>query len=196
MKSLSNCHISICYYFDNIEINDIKNIDTFLAKITFSTVAFIICVHLMCANCWFKTNVFLFYFSIRFFSSSSVRSVSFTLLMDIDGSSLNAPPMKMKRRIKRQPKLEMVGSGGIVYESSLRGNRLLHYMGHKYIKNNVHGANVYWKCTKWHNGCKARAITNMTASDSCFVKNVHNHDEISTEFNWITFQHHSTLIQI
>lgn len=79
------------------------------------------------------------------------------------------------------PKLETVASGSIVYQSSLRGNRLLHYMGHKYIKNNVHGANTYWKCTKWHNGCKARAITNASIPDSCSIKNVHDHPETSHE---------------
>lgn len=104
--------------------------------------------------------------------------------MDVDSTldSLPASPTKQRRRMKRMamPKVE-VGTGGVVYQSSVRGNRLLHYMGHKYIKNNVHGANVYWKCTKWHNGCKARAITNQTMADSCFVKNVHNHEELSTD---------------
>lgn len=51
-------------------------------------------------------------------------------------------------------------------------------MGHKYIRNNVHGSKIYWKCTKWHNGCKARAITNAFNSESCNTKNVHNHDEL------------------
>lgn len=68
------------------------------------------------------------------------------------------------------------GSGVVFYESSMRGNKLLHYMGHKYIKNNDHGPSVYWKCTKWHNGCKARAITNRFDSNICSTKNVHNHE--------------------
>lgn len=95
---------------------------------------------------------------------------------------------KQKKMIQRKPKrtkmpkFEMVGgSGEIVYQSSARGNRLLHYMGHKYIKNNVHGANTYWKCTKWHDGCKARAITNSCVSNSCSIKNVHNHGILSAE---------------
>lgn len=75
------------------------------------------------------------------------------------------------------------GSGGVVYQSSVRGNRLLHYMGHKYIRNNVHGSTIYWKCTKWHNGCKARAITTMTNPDNCSIKNVHNHEELISEYN-------------
>lgn len=90
-----------------------------------------------------------------------------------------SPQPKQRRKKKLlSSKMETVVSGNVVYASSLRGNRLLHYMGHKYIKNNVHGTNIYWKCTKWHNGCKARAITNVTMIDSCFVKNIHNHDEL------------------
>lgn len=92
-----------------------------------------------------------------------------------------AASTKSRRKGKREPKIEMIGSGGVVYQTSLRGNRLLHYMGHKYIKNNEHGANVYWKCTKWHNGCKARAITNL--ADSCFVKNIHNHEELGNDLS-------------
>lgn len=100
--------------------------------------------------------------------------------------SMSTSPVKIRRKREKKlriPKIESVSSGAVVYQSSVRGNRLLHYMGHKYIKNNVHGANIYWKCTKWHNGCKARAITNMTMAESCFVKNVHNHDELIPEYN-------------
>lgn len=98
-------------------------------------------------------------------------------------SSMVLSPSKSRKPAKKSaiPKMGSFQGGGVVYESSVRGNRLLHYMGHKYIKNNVHNANIYWKCTKWHNGCKARAITNMIVDDSCFVKNVHNHDELSLE---------------
>lgn len=102
---------------------------------------------------------------------------------------MNLQLMKQRKRVKKMaaniPKAEQMisGGGGVVYESSVRGNRLLHYMGHKYIKNNVHGQNVYWKCTKWHNGCKARAITNITMDDSCSIKNIHNHEELSAELN-------------
>lgn len=97
---------------------------------------------------------------------------------------MDRKPVQKKLKRTKVPKMESVGGGGIVYESSVRGNRLLHYMGHKYIKNNVHGANIYWKCTKWHNGCKARAITNSSVSDSCSIKNVHNHGELSAELCW------------
>lgn len=103
------------------------------------------------------------------------------MLVDVNDFMQRKPAQKKLKRTK-VPKMEPVGGGGgIVYESSVRGNRLLHYMGHKYIKNNVHGANIYWKCTKWHNGCKARAITNSSVTDSCSIKNVHNHGELSAE---------------
>lgn len=110
----------------------------------------------------------------------TVNLVSF-LVMDVDDFMQRKTVQKKLKRTK-VPKVEIVGgSGGIVYQSSARGNRLLHYMGHKYIKNNVHGANIYWKCTKWHSGCKARAITNSSVPDSCSIKNNHNHDVLSIE---------------
>lgn len=68
-----------------------------------------------------------------------------------------------------------VPSGTIKYSTSGRVNKLLIYEGHKYIRNNMYGANIYWKCTKWHNGCKARAITNTHDPNLCLLKNVHSH---------------------
>lgn len=131
---------------------------------------------------FFSLLLFLFFSFHSEFRTAINLSVSY-FVMDVDEAALNPSSVKVKRRPKKMQKIEMISSGGVVYQSSVRGNRLLHYMGHKYIKNNVHGANVYWKCTKWHNGCKARAITNMTMADSCFVKNVHNHEELTAEFN-------------
>lgn len=60
--------------------------------------------------------------------------------------------------------------------TSGRGNYILIYEGHRYIKNNTHSGKTYWKCTKWHSGCKARAITNVITPDTCQLKNTHNHD--------------------
>lgn len=57
-----------------------------------------------------------------------------------------------------------------------RGNKILIYNGQKYIKNNEHGMNTYWKCTKWHNGCKARAITQSCEPNVVITKNIHNHE--------------------
>lgn len=134
----------------------------------------------------FILSFFLFHpHSVFFFIWGYFQIVSYFVMDVVDETSMNASTIKVRRKPKREMKIETFGSGGVVYQSTVRGNRLLHYMGHKYIKNNVHGANVYWKCTKWHNGCKARAITNMTMADSCSVKNVHNHVELSAEFSWI-----------
>uniref|UniRef100_A0AAG5CMR6 BTB domain-containing protein n=1 Tax=Anopheles atroparvus TaxID=41427 RepID=A0AAG5CMR6_ANOAO len=66
------------------------------------------------------------------------------------------------------------GSGKVQYAHG-RGNNMLIYDGHRYIKNNVYGDRTYWKCTKWHAQCKARAITNSVAPDECTLKNLHNH---------------------
>lgn len=71
--------------------------------------------------------------------------------------------------------IEVYADGRIIYELSPRGNKLLHYDGHKYIRNNVYLHNIYWKCTKWHSGCKARAITSTDDNDFCCTKNLHIH---------------------
>lgn len=85
--------------------------------------------------------------------------------------------MPVRDRKKKPQQLIAIEGSEIYYETSQRGNRLLHYMGHKYIKNNEHGKNVYWKCTKWHTGCKARAITS-NESDQCALKSEHNHEAL------------------
>lgn len=62
------------------------------------------------------------------------------------------------------------------YLQSLRGNRLLMHDGVKFIRNNKHNGKIYWKCTRWHAACRARAIT--SESDPCApvkLKNHHNH---------------------
>lgn len=63
----------------------------------------------------------------------------------------------------------------LYYENSLRGNKILILGPHKYIRNNVYGSNVYWKCTKWHTGCRSRAITSLTDESLVTTRNVHNH---------------------
>ncbi|XP_040156877.1 modifier of mdg4-like isoform X6 [Anopheles arabiensis] len=57
-----------------------------------------------------------------------------------------------------------------------RGNNVLMYDGHRYIKNNCYGGKMYWKCSKWHTNCKARAITSVSNPEQCVLKNAHNHD--------------------
>lgn len=86
------------------------------------------------------------------------------------------------RKTEQKPKLQLKNAATIIsdhiqYERSNRGNQLLHFGGHKYIKNNEYGQNVYWKCTKWHGGCKARAITNIYNSNICSTRNIHNHNQ-------------------
>ncbi|KXJ69800.1 hypothetical protein RP20_CCG025811 [Aedes albopictus] len=57
-----------------------------------------------------------------------------------------------------------------------RGNNVLNYQGQRYIKNNAHSGKIYWKCTKWHSGCKGRAITNVLIPGLVVLKNTHNHE--------------------
>lgn len=105
-------------------------------------------------------------------------------------TSLQPPPLP-SQKLKNTPKKtsakkdknkshseHLRGTQGVelTYELSGRGNRLLLYEGHKYIKNNEHGTNIYWKCTKWHGNCKARAITSLFDKTVIVLKNVHNHD--------------------
>lgn len=63
----------------------------------------------------------------------------------------------------------------LYYENSVRGNKILILGPHKYIRNNVYGSNVYWKCTKWHTGCRSRAITSLTDESLVTTRNIHNH---------------------
>ncbi|XP_036324973.1 uncharacterized protein LOC118738156 [Rhagoletis pomonella] len=71
--------------------------------------------------------------------------------------------------------------GAIKYSTTSRGNKLLSYGGHRFIKNNIYGMRVYWKCTKWHSHCKARAITSFAAPTCCVIKGVHNHSIVKEE---------------
>lgn len=61
------------------------------------------------------------------------------------------------------------------YTHSGRSNNFLFHLGQKYIRNNAHGDKIYWKCTKWHAGCRGRAITRKSDPNHCTVKNDHYH---------------------
>lgn len=61
-----------------------------------------------------------------------------------------------------------------LFESGRR-NQILVCQGEKYIKNNKYGEKIYWKCSRWHIGCKARAITLESKSNYIIRKNSHNH---------------------
>lgn len=89
-------------------------------------------------------------------------------------------------RTKQEPlspppkrKLRYIHEGPLQFKPSLRGNQVLHVSGHKYIRNNVYGQNVYWKCTKWHSGCRARVITSLTDATKCYPRSGHNHGVLS-----------------
>lgn len=61
-----------------------------------------------------------------------------------------------------------------LFESGRR-NQILVCQGEKYIKNNKYGEKIYWKCSRWHIGCKARAITLDSKLNYIIRKNSHNH---------------------
>lgn len=65
------------------------------------------------------------------------------------------------------------------FVESGRRNQVMICEGRKYIQNNKYGEKIYWKCSKWHDGCKARAIT-LTSQPDCIIRrNEHNHPESS-----------------
>lgn len=61
-----------------------------------------------------------------------------------------------------------------LFESGRR-NQILVCQGEKYIKNNKYGEKIYWKCSRWHIGCKARAITLESKLNYIIRKNSHSH---------------------
>jgi hypothetical protein len=67
------------------------------------------------------------------------------------------------------------------YIDSGRRNQVMICEGRKYIQNNKYGEKIYWKCSKWHDSCKARAITLLTQPDCIIRRNEHNHPKNSTE---------------
>ncbi|XP_058057586.1 modifier of mdg4-like isoform X13 [Anopheles bellator] len=83
-------------------------------------------------------------------------------------------PQLRKSQQLQQHELKELSYGKLQYAVG-RGNNVLIYDGHRYIKNNVYAGKTYWKCSKWHTQCKARAITDMSDPNHCTVKNTHNH---------------------
>lgn len=63
------------------------------------------------------------------------------------------------------------------FVESGRRNQVMICEGRKYIQNNKYGEKIYWKCSKWHDGCKARAITLLSEPDCIIRRNEHNHPE-------------------
>ena len=83
-----------------------------------------------------------------------------------------------KQSFKNKPRLPVLKKEvkEINYNQSGRGNNVLIFEGNRYIKNNFHSGKTYWKCTKWHSNCKARAITDDKNPGICLTKNTHNHE--------------------
>lgn len=67
------------------------------------------------------------------------------------------------------------------FVESGRRNQVMICEGRKYIQNNKYGQKIYWKCSKWHDGCKARAITLLTDPNCIIRRNEHNHPENSND---------------
>lgn len=63
------------------------------------------------------------------------------------------------------------------FMQSGRRNQIMVCENQKYIQNNKYGEKIYWKCSKWHDGCKARAITLQSQPDCITRRNEHNHAE-------------------
>ncbi|XP_055704483.1 modifier of mdg4-like isoform X15 [Phlebotomus papatasi] len=101
---------------------------------------------------------------------------------DVEYIELKASDLDFKyenrRKIGKRETTAETMAYKITYQESGRGNHLLIHEGHRYIRNNCHGNRIYWKCTKWHTGCKARAITKVFDSEVCRLKNIHNHPVI------------------
>lgn len=63
------------------------------------------------------------------------------------------------------------------FVESGRRNQVMICEGRKYIQNNKYGKKIYWKCSKWHDSCKARAITLLSDPNCIIRRNEHNHPE-------------------
>lgn len=61
------------------------------------------------------------------------------------------------------------------FVESGRRNQVMVCEGEKYIQNNKYGDKIYWKCSRWHDKCKARAITLLSQPECIIRRNEHNH---------------------
>lgn len=80
----------------------------------------------------------------------------------------------VKRERSHNPSLTSYSVPFSFVESGRRNNVMI-CEGRKYIQNNKYSDKIYWKCSKWHAGCKARAITLVTQPDCITRRNEHNH---------------------
>lgn len=99
-----------------------------------------------------------------------------TAVKDYSKKSIKIVKSSTKKTQKKSTNDDNTGTG-IKFElfESGRRNQILVCQGEKYIRNNKYGEKIYWKCSRWHIGCKARAITLETKSDYIIRKNSHNH---------------------
>lgn len=82
------------------------------------------------------------------------------------------------KSIKRERSLNLSSTSYSVpfqFVESGRRNQVMICEGRKYIQNNKYADKVYWKCSKWHAGCKARAITLLSQPECITRRNEHNH---------------------
>jgi FLYWCH zinc finger domain len=88
--------------------------------------------------------------------------------------TIRAPPKK-----KDRVSLPSSTSYNVPFQflQSGRRNQVMICEGQKYIQNNKYGEKIYWKCSKWHDGCKARAITLQSQPECITRRNEHNHPE-------------------
>lgn len=134
-------------------------------------------------------NLFIIYNKYVKFIFKQKLTISTNLLLDSDfryrhltiQEDYENPPKSLKRVARKQKKIKLEPkpieeTADLNYSASSRGNNMLFHLSQKYIRNNIHGDRIYWKCSKWHSGCKGRAITLISNPIACVVKNKHNHD--------------------
>lgn len=90
-----------------------------------------------------------------------------------------APPRIKRERINHPASTSFTVP--FEFAESGRRNLVMICEGRKYIQNNKYGEKIYWKCSKWHDGCKARAITLISQPECITRRNEHNHPENAIE---------------
>lgn len=82
-----------------------------------------------------------------------------------------------KASTAQTPATRAPNAKSITYLDSVRGNKIMLLGSHRYIRNNAYGDKLYWKCTRWHTGCRARMITSVYDESSGAPRGAHNHDD-------------------
>lgn len=91
------------------------------------------------------------------------------------------PTATMRAPAKKKDRVSLPASTSynvpFQFLQSGRRNQVMICEGQKYIQNNKYGEKIYWKCSKWHDGCKARAITLQSQPECITRRNEHNHPQ-------------------